>query len=1092
MNRNHPITVSRRPAGKIVLGLFLLASAGLVMTGGSAQDAKWGVGSWDPESGLGNHRAVVRVSALPAPTPLPKARGAKKAVPTLMLMKPAAVRVVIPWRRRDLEPEKKNIAVVDAASGERVINVLALAVNREYGDILFEPKTVPGDYYVYFMPYKSEGRKNYPNVKYDPPAATPDPVWLSANGLPPDKLLALRPDAFPRAEVVELQSTDEFSAFTPMERIATAAETKALLEAHPSSAYLLFPEVRALSIRMADDLPFRWAADGPGGSVRGEAARGEYFAFQIGLWAAREPIADVELRFSDLIQAVPRIEDGSPAPRTHIAASAMTCYNKGGIDWDGSALKKNIPVAKGKIQALWCGIQVPRDARPGVFNGTVTVAPKGLPETILAVELRVTSDVLEDAGDGDPSRMSRLRWLDSTLAQDYGIVPPYTPLSIDGLTIGCLGRSLAIGPDGLPARIQSFFAPEMTRLQTKPIPLTSSPFKLRVTDGGGRELAWVPNAGAPGPRPIQKGPGAVVWEAESNAGDLIMKISARMEFDGFVDYKVAVTAQRDTFVSDVQLEVPFSEDNARYMMGLGFKGGLRPETFDWAWDQKKNQDALWLGAVNAGMQVVLRAENYSRPLNTNFYLSKPLNLPPSWWNEGKGTVEVRTAGAEGIKAGKRASGPRPVILSARSGSRTIQAGETLHFDFTLLITPFKPLDPASHFRERYYHAFKPLDEVAVSGANVLNVHHANDINPYINYPFLRPREMKAYIDDAHGRGFKVKIYDTVRELSNRAPELFALRSLGHEIFSPGPGGGYSWLQEHLVSDYIAAWFVPELKDAAIINSGMSRWHNYYIEGLDWVARNVGIDGLYLDDVAFDRTTMKRVRKVLDRSRPGALIDLHSANQYNVRDGFASSANLYLEHFPFLNRLWFGEYFDYNGSGPDYWLVEMSGIPFGLLGEMLQDGGNAWRGMVFGMTSRLPWAGDPRPLWKVWDEFGITESEMVGWWADANPVKTGNPEVLATAYVKPADSGGRVANASDPKSRKSVQKPGENSVLIALASWAKDPVDIHLTIDWKKLGLDPKKAVLRAPAIEKFQEAAEFKPGDAIRVEPGKGWLLVLR
>ncbi|MCK7518241.1 MAG: DUF6067 family protein [Ignavibacteriales bacterium] len=30
----------------------------------------------------------------------------------------------------------------------------------------------------------------------------------------------------------------------------------------------------------------------------------------------------------------------------------------------------------------------------------------------------------------------------------------------------------------------------------------------------------------------------------------------------------------------------------------------------------------------------------------------------------------------------------------------------------------------------------------------------------------------------------------------------------------------------------------------------------------------GIDGLYLDDVAFDRTTMKRVRKVLDRNRAG--------------------------------------------------------------------------------------------------------------------------------------------------------------------------------------------------------------------------------
>ena len=47
---------------------------------------------------------------------------------------------------------------------------------------------------------------------------------------------------------------------------------------------------------------------------------------------------------------------------------------------------------------------------------------------------------------------------------------------------------------------------------------------------------------------------------------------------------------------------------------------------------------------------------------------------------------------------------------------------------------------------------------------------------------------------------------------------------------PGKGGGFSWLQEHVKDDYIAAWFVPEIKDAALVNSGMSRWHNYYVEG----------------------------------------------------------------------------------------------------------------------------------------------------------------------------------------------------------------------------------------------------------------------
>jgi hypothetical protein len=274
------------------------------------------------------------------------------------------------------------------------------------------------------------------------------------------------------------------------------------------------------------------------------------------------------------------------------------------------------------------------------------------------------------------------------------------------------------------------------------------------------------------------------------------------------------------------------------------------------------------------------------------------------------------------------------------------------------------------------------------------------------------------------------------------------------------------LQEHLDTNYIAAWFVPELKDAAVINSGISRWHNYYVEGLDWLARNVGIDGLYIDDVAFDRTTMKRVRKTLDRRRPDAMIDLHSANQFNPRDGFASSANLYLEHFPFIDRLWFGEYFDYD-SRPDYWLVEISGIPFGLMGEMLEKGGNPWRGMVYGMTARLPWAGDPSAIWKAWDDFGMQGSRMVGYWSPDLPFTTGHPDVLATAYIKP----GRA--------------------LVALASWAPDSVRCVPAVEWNRLGMDPQHATMYAPAIAGYQEERRFAPGEPIPIAPGKGWLLVV-
>ena len=494
------------------------------------------------------------------------------------------------------------------------------------------------------------------------------------------------------------------------------------------------------------------------------------------------------------------------------------------------------------------------------------------------------------------------------------------------------------------------------------------------------------------------------------------------------------------------------------MMGLGQKGGFRPSAFDWKWDvANKNQDGAWIGDVNAGLQYSLRDEKYVRPLNTNFYLQKPLLLPSSWGNDGKGGISITEEG-------------NTVWVNNFSGPRSLKKGEVLYYNFTLLITPFHPINTDFQWATRFYHRYKELDTIKATGATVVNIHHANEINPWINYPFIEHKKMKAYIDEAHSKGLKVKIYNTVRELSNHAYETFALRSLGHEIYSPGKGGGFSWLQEHVDSDYIAAWFVPEIKDAAIVNSGMSRWHNYYVEGMNWLVNKVGIDGIYLDDVAFDRITMKRIKRVLTQKGHPGIIDLHSANQFNKSDGFNNSANLYMEHFPYLNRLWFGEYFDYEKNGPDFFLTEVSGIPFGLMGEMLQDGGNPWRGMIYGMTNRMPWSAtaDPRPIWKVWDNFGMKGTEMIGYWSANCPVRTDNEKVLATVYKKKGAS------------------------LVSIASWAGENAEVKLEIDWKALGLDPSKAIIVAPEVKNFQPQRNFQINEPIPVEKGKGWLLEIR
>jgi len=805
-------------------------------------------GEWDADS-LGNHRAVVVVEA--------RDEGSESV--------PDAVRVRIPWRRRDLEPEKKNIIVVDAATGTRVENLARIDINREYGDIAFQPKTVPGDYFVYYMPWVTSGRSNYPTVNYPEPEETAQAEWLRRHGLEAGRTAgdegAISSEAWqslPEATTTEIQSIDELNSFYPMEVIATVAEMEALTAAHPGDRYLLFPEDRRQPIRMTDDLPLRWIKAGPGGPFRGSAARGEFYAFQVGVYAMRDGLSHLAVDLTPLRKEADRDRSHS----AQIPATEFSAFNLGGIDPAGKEFTKEVDVEEGEVQALWFGVQIPEDAEPGLYRGSVTITPAGTAAKSVSLEIEVSPEPVTAAGDDEPWRHSRLRWLDSRIAFDDELVKPFTPVEVEGNTVSILGRQVDIGATGFPRRIRSYFAPEMTHLHDDARGVLHGPIELLV-ESEGKVLEWEGS----GPRFESHGPGRVSWVASSQAGELAMAVRAEIEFDGNVELTVALTTAQPSSVDDVRLRIPLAREVAKYMMGMGLRGGVRPEEHHWQWDvATKNQDGAWIGDVSAGLQFSLRDENYVRPLNTNFYLSKPLVEPTSWANGGLGGCDLIEADVnpEGVGAEEISVNLPAFLVTCGSGPRTLQPGEPLYFNVRLAITPFRPIDTAKQWGTRFYHRFSPVDEIAGMGANTINVHHATDINPYINYPFLRPDEMKAYVDEAHAHDMKVKIYYTVRELTNRAPEIFALRSLGDEIFSTGPGGGFSWLQEHLGSDYIAAWFVPRLKDAAIVNSGVSRWHNYYLEGLNWLVNNIEIDGLYIDDVAFDRTTMKRLRKILYR------------------------------------------------------------------------------------------------------------------------------------------------------------------------------------------------------------------------------------
>ncbi len=922
------------------------------------------------------------------------------------------------WRRHDPRPEEKRFLIINAVSGDTIDNIYRYQVDNERCRLAFGPVIKEGVYYFYYLPYEVQTTWGFFDKDYLKKEPEPKENWMTGNSVAD----TTNATVFPAAKISEVQSRTAFDSFYPMEIIPTKQEKQQMLGNHPDE-YLLFPEGREYPVRMKDELPEKWVRSGPSDQFTATALRNEYFAFQISVYAAKKDLENIKVEFTAL-----------EGRRGAIPSAALTCFNKGGIDPYGESFTKRVDIGLGKVQPLWIGVDIPQDIRPGMYQGTVNIIPENAKKQSVLVKLNITGKVLADRGDSEPWRHSRLRWLNSTAGIDDEAVAPYTPLKLEGKTISCLGRSVRLNEKGLPEMIDSWGHDLLSDQMRFVVETHSGTFSPRNTVF----------------RILDQKDGIIRWESRMEDQDLSMVCTGTMESDGHLNFRYTLTPGKDISVRDIRFELPVRPAFSEYMMGMGLPGGFTPKSHTSKW--KSTEDSYWIGSPEAGIHCEFVGGTFHGPM-LNLYKPEP---PKSWNNEGNGGFRVE-------------KGSSKTIATVFSGKRLLRAVEPIDFEWNLLITPVKQINYKSQFEDRYYHAVDPQEEDIRAGIRIINVHHANVYNPYINYPFIHVQQMKDYIDTWHARGMKVKIYYTIRELTDHVTELWALRSLDDEILGGGSGGGYPWLREHLIDNYRHQWFQPfddMTSDAAIVNSGsVNRWYNYYIEGLAWLVKNVGIDGLYLDDVTYNRQILKRMRKVMEQTKPGCIIDLHSNTGFSL-----GPANQYAEFIPYIDKLWFGESFQYNKMPAENWLVETSGIPFGLMGDMLQDGGNRWRGMIYGMTARHPWAGiaDPRPVWKVWDEFGISSAQMKGYWQKDCPVKTTNPDVYATAYVK------------------------DKTILISVASWADKPVSVRLEIDWKSTGLDPQTALLTAPEIRDFQEGRTYKPTDLIHLEPPKGLLLWLK
>ncbi len=373
-------------------------------------------GSW-PEP-FGNHRAVLEIS--------------KRA---------EVVGLDLLWRRHDHNPEDRRFIIVEATSGDTVSNIFRYEVNNEQCKIAFGPVEKTGTYFFYYLPY-SPVYKKYVAGPYLKKEDKPDKEWVLNNRLTGD---STEFEKIYRCKVKEIQARTEFHSFFPMEVIATNSEVEMYLEQN-DIPYLVFPEDRTRPIKMLNALPYLWLQSKPSNEFNGVAQRNEYYALQLGVFASENSLKNLKVEFSDL----------SNNKGETILSSSITCFNTHGVDIEGKPFTLQVNVDKGKVQPMWIGIDVPIDITPGRYRGYFTVSADNQAEKQIKIDLKIKDNILEDRGDGETWRHSRLRWLNSTIGIDEEPVKPYTAIKVKDKTISCLGRDVVLNEFGFPAEVNAW------------------------------------------------------------------------------------------------------------------------------------------------------------------------------------------------------------------------------------------------------------------------------------------------------------------------------------------------------------------------------------------------------------------------------------------------------------------------------------------------------------------------------------------------------------------------------------------------------------------------------------------------------------
>ncbi len=226
-----------------------------------------------------------------------------------------------------------------------------------------------------------------------------------------------------------------------------------------------------------------------------KSARNEFAPFQVALNAARD-VRNASVAVGDLVS----VNGG----KIRASASALYLAETVTIETASNGEERKVwpdplppyhifDVPAGQTRSVWVDLFIPRDAKPGVYSGPVTVSADGVPK----IELKISVDVREPVIPDKPS-------LSTAFGISYGSIRAAHKVEKDGPEAAKLGDAYywmlvnhRLSPYGCPV---DFFSPEANRYYDDPrvtsfrAPYTENDEEMRKIADRIKSAGWINKA----------------------------------------------------------------------------------------------------------------------------------------------------------------------------------------------------------------------------------------------------------------------------------------------------------------------------------------------------------------------------------------------------------------------------------------------------------------------------------------------------------------------------------------------------------------------------------------------------------------------